>query len=212
MAGFHYFGFNRGLPQIQFLKIRARTHDGIGVAEFDSTLLDRRRSPRFNCGGRAKIYCLPFDGNAIFSGTLRNLSSGGICLAMGPPFEPGSLMEVVVQVSTASFRAAAVVRGQRDPSATSLEFVQISAGAKDVLEDVLVRLARLQALNRRLRSQRMDAETERVLAESQRSRVWAGAGRSANAEVHRETKSSNLPIEREIAEILPELLEIDLFG
>jgi hypothetical protein len=138
------------------------------VDERDRVENERRRSPRFNCGGRAKIYCLPFDGDAIFLGTLRNLSSGGICLAMGPLFEPGSPMEVVVKVNSTSFRAGAVVRAQRGPSATSLEFVQISAGAKDVLEDVLFRLAKVQELNRRLRESRLDEETERMLAEQGR--------------------------------------------
>ena len=173
---------------------------------------ERRKSPRFNVGGSAKIYCLPFDGDAIFLGALRNLSSGGICLAMGPPFEPGALMEVVVQVNTASFRAAAVVRAQRDPSATSLEFVQISTGAKGVLADVLGRLAKMQELNRRLRASRLDADTERMLAEQGKYRVVRFGGESRLAVEADPALAGEPEITRESKVVEPRLIEIDLFG
>jgi len=182
------------------------------VADLDSTVGERRRSPRFNCAGRAKIYCLPFDGKEI-SGTLRNLSSGGICLEMTPAVEPGARMEVLVRVNAASFRAAALVRGQRDLSGTCLEFVQISAGAQDVLADLLARLAKMQALNRRLRESRLDKDTERMLAEEGKFRLAmvGEAGRSTAA-----PDSSVFADEPEITgecEIVePRVIEIDLFG
>ena len=205
------FVSQRRLPGT-ILKIRQLTHDGICVAEFDSTADDRRRSPRFNCGGRAKIYCLPFDGDAIFSGTLRNLSSGGICLALGPPFEPGSLLEVVVEVNSASFRAGAVVRAQRDPSATSLEFVQISARAKDVLEDVLVRLAKMQELNRRLRGSRIDATTERMLTKQGKHRV-VKFGEENRLAAEADTVLAEEPEKAGKSEVVEaRVIEIDLFG
>jgi PilZ domain len=186
-------------------------HDGICVAEIDSTVGERRRSPRFNCAGRAKIYCLPFDGKLI-SGTLRNLSSGGICLEMPPPGGPGARIEVLVRVNAASFRAAALVRGQRDHSGTCLEFVQISAGAKDVLEDLLVRLAKVQALNRRLRESRLDKDTERMLAEEGRFRL-VGLGGGDRSTMRADAASAD---EQEVAggcEIVePRLIEIDVFG
>ncbi|MFZ1919739.1 MAG: PilZ domain-containing protein [Terriglobales bacterium] len=187
-------------------------HDGICVAEFDSTAAERRRSPRFNCGGRAKIYCLPFDGTSL-SGTLRNLSLGGICLDMAAAVEPGARMEVLVRVSAASFRAGALVRGQRDSSGTSLEFVQISAGAKDVLADLLVRLATLRALNGRLRSSRLDEDTERLLMQEGKVRfaMVGKAGRSAvPADSFVFADEQETSGECEIVE--PRLIEIDLFG
>jgi len=181
------------------------------VAELDSTVSERRRSPRFNCGGRAKIYCLPFDGKAI-SGTLRNLSSGGICLEMSPAVEPGARMEVLVRVNAASFRAAAQVRGQRDVSGTCLEFVQISAGAKDVLADLLARLAKTQALSRRLREPRLDKDTERMLAEEGKFRL-VRVGRGDRPDVRADSvfgDEPEMPGECELVE--PRLIEIDLFG
>jgi hypothetical protein len=186
-------------------------HDGICVAELDYTVGERRRSPRFNCSGRAKIYCLPFDGKAI-SGTLRNLSLGGICLEMSPAVEPGARMEVLVRVNAASFRAAALVRGQRDISGTCLEFVQISAGAKDVLADLLAGLAKMQALNKRLRESRLDKDTERMLAKEGKFRVVRVGGRDmsvvrADSVFADEPEMSN---ECEIVE--PRPIEIDLFG
>jgi hypothetical protein len=181
------------------------------VAELDSTVGERRRSPRFNCGGRAQIYCLPFDGQAI-SGTLRNLSSGGICLEMSPAVEPGARMEVLVRVNAASFRAGALVRSQRDLSATCLEFVQISSRAKDVLADVLVRLAKMEELNRRLRETRLDADTERMLAEQGRFRV-VRFGHGDRWEVRANSDFADQPEMAGECEIVePRQIEIDLFG
>ncbi len=186
-------------------------HDGTGVAELDSTVAERRRSPRFNCGGRANIYCLPFDGTAV-AGTLRNLSLGGICLDMASAVEPGARMEVLVRVNAASFRAAALVRGQRDISGTCLEFVQISAGAKDVLGDVLVRLAKMQALNRRLRESQTDKDIERLLAEEGKFRLVRIGGGDASM-VRADSVVADEPGTAGECEIVePRLIEIDLFG
>jgi c-di-GMP-binding flagellar brake protein YcgR len=124
---------------------------------------DRRRSPRFTCAGRATIRCLPFDGKSV-SGTLRDLSAGGICLDVAQPVESGARTEIIVYANAASFRAAALVTGQR-ARGTSLQFLQISSRGQDVLADLLQQLARVQALNRKLRSARIDEETEQILTE-----------------------------------------------
>ena len=80
-----------------------------------------------------------------------------------------------MHVNASSFRAAALVKAQKDVSSTSLEFVQISAGGKDVLEDLLERLAKVQALNRKLRSSRIDEDTRRMLADKRNSASWGSA-------------------------------------
>jgi PilZ domain len=188
------------------------------VSESDPEAAERRRSPRFNCRGRAAIYCLPFDGRSI-PAKLRNLSVGGICLDLAQPVEAGARAEVLVQVNAASFRAAALVKGQRERSATCLQFVQISAGGRDVLADVIARLARLQALNRKLRADRMDADTERELAEQAGFRLVRAGGvgmpsLGAGDGMGRESALVAVEpecVEGEIAGTRMTLIDIDLF-
>lgn len=171
---------------------------------------ERRRSPRFACGGRATIQCLPFEGVPI-SGVLRDLSVGGICLEVAEPVEPGARTEVVVSVNAASFRAAALVTGPRAQSGTCLQFLKMSAGGKDVLADMLDRLAKLQALNRKLRASHMDAETARMLKQSGRFplEVMRRDGGVTSA------RGSSVLIEEaesEIFEMDSPLIRIDFFG
>jgi hypothetical protein len=172
---------------------------------------ERRRSPRFHCGGQVKVYCRPFDGKSI-SGTLRNLSLGGVCLEIARPVEPGARAEVVVQMNAASFRAAALVKEQKEVGSTSLEFLQIGGVAKDVLADLLTQLAQMQWLNRRLRSPRMEADIKRMLM---RRAVGVGGGKSKA--VIAVASGGLMPSEVGGAAVIePELevegFEIDLFG
>lgn len=189
------------------------------MPQSDLKASERRRSPRFTCGGRAAIYCLPYDGRSI-PGTLRNLSEGGICLDLAQPVEPGARTEIVVRVNAASFRAAALVKGQRQPSSTCMQFVEISTGGRDALADVLDRLARLQTLNRKLRADRMDAETERALAEEAGFRLVTTRGAGMSNWIARHGAEGQSPLvrgepeeimEREIAGARVELIDIDLF-
>ncbi len=140
------------------------------------------------------------------------MSSGGICLEMTPAVEPGARMEVLVRVNAASFRAAALVRGQRDLSGTCLEFVQISAGAQDVLADLLARLAKMQALNRRLRASRLDKDAERMLAEEGKFRLVRVGGRDLSVERADSGFADEPEMAGECEIVEPRLVEIDLFG
>jgi hypothetical protein len=188
------------------------------VTNLDPKGEERRRSPRFNCGGCATINRVPFDGTSI-SATLRNVSVGGVCLDMAKPVDPGVRTELVLRVNATSFRAAALVKEQRDLSSTSLEFVQISAGGKDVLEDLLERLAKLQALNRKLRSSRIDEDTRRMLTEKKKFevlKIGSGSrliGSMIDQEMETPVLAGNTPIEseHEMVETQPEMIEIDLF-
>lgn len=188
----------------------------MSVTNLDPKGEERRRSPRFSCGGCATIYRVPFDGISI-SATLRNLSVGGICLDLAKPVNPGTRTEVVLHVNASSFRAAALVKAQKDVSSTSLEFVQISAGGKDVLEDLLERLAKVQALNRKLRSSRIDEDTRRMLADRKKfSLVGIGdAARLVGIGTDQEDETPIPDAEIESAQenigTRPELIQIDLF-
>jgi hypothetical protein len=128
---------------------------------------ERRRTPRFNCGGNAKIACLPSSG-IILLGAIRDLSLGGCCIDTALPIECGKRAELAVQVNGSSFRALAEVRTIRGRSEAGIEFVRLSAGGRDMLAELIEELARFQALSKKLKSARceMDAGTfSRELAE-----------------------------------------------
>jgi PilZ domain len=182
---------------------------------------ERRRGPRFSVGGRATIYCLPFEGRAI-TGTLRNLSAGGVCLDIGHALELGARTELLVSVNAASFRAAALVKGQTELSSACLQFVQISEGGRGVLEDLIERFTKLRMLNRKLRSTEIDEETERRLLDKRRFRMVAvGEGNGSTGAAVDARMESEFPrcdgereiaIDREIIQLKPGLIQIDLFG
>jgi hypothetical protein len=88
---------------------------------------ERRRTPRFNCGGHAKISFLPSDG-IFLPGKIRDLSLGGCCLDTNLPIEFGSRAEVLVRVNAASFRAVGIVKALRSDSVAGIEFVRLSTG------------------------------------------------------------------------------------
>ena len=178
---------------------------------------ERRRSPRFSCGGRAAIYCLPYNGVAI-AGTLRNLSEGGICLNLPHALEEGMRTEVLVKVSTLSFRAAALVKGAKDSSTTSLEFLELSTGGKDALDEALQDLVRFHALTQKLRADRIDPETARALAEEPEFRLL----KVRNSRLLTEADDTQLAtalvasrpdeVRRAMVRVQTELASMDLFG
>ncbi|MGA7293918.1 MAG: PilZ domain-containing protein [Terriglobales bacterium] len=112
---------------------------------------ERRRSPRFNCGGYVEINWLPSDGIYI-PGKVRDLSREGCCIDTNVPIDPSMRAEIVVRVKTNSFRALGEVREVRGGSAAGIEFVRLSAGGKGLLEDLVGELARIQAAIDRLKS------------------------------------------------------------
>ena len=104
---------------------------------------ERRRSPRFTCGGHARIVSLPCNGVSL-SGKIHNLSLGGCCIETAQPLRPGTLVEVIVQVNTSSFRALGRVKDSRDRSGAALEFLQLSAGGREMLRELVAQLAGLR--------------------------------------------------------------------
>jgi PilZ domain len=123
---------------------------------------ERRRSTRFSCGGQAKVTQLPSNGIFI-PGTLRDLSLHGCCLDTSLPVDNGMRAEILLRVNTASFRAVGEVKGVRRGTSAGVEFVQLSAGGKDLLAELVEELERLQALMLKLKSARreMDAASFR---------------------------------------------------
>ena len=118
---------------------------------------DRRRSPRFSCGGLAKIVCLPSDG-VYLAGKVRDLSLNGCGIETVSPFECGARAEILVQVSDVSFRAIGQVKAVRGPGGIGMEFIQISAGGQDMLAELLRELARQQATATTLRAARRESD------------------------------------------------------
>ncbi len=133
---------------------------------------DRRRSPRFICGGRAQINCLPSTG-ILLPGTIRDLSIHGCCVDTALPIECGVRAEIVVRVNAASFRAVGEVRAIRGSSGTGVEFVHLSAAGKDMLEGLVSDLARLQALMNKLKTARREMDEESLRKELEYGRRHA---------------------------------------
>ena len=120
---------------------------------------DRRRSPRFSCGGRAEINCLPSTG-IILPGTIRDLSLHGCWVETALPIDCGARAEIVLRVNSASFRALGTVRAIRGRSGAGVEFAHLSAGGKDMLACLVTDLAKLQALMQKLKSDRREMDAE----------------------------------------------------
>jgi PilZ domain len=132
---------------------------------------DRRRSPRFSCGGHASVSRLPSNG-IFLTGNIRDLSLGGCCVDTTLPIDCGVRAEIVVRVNAASFRAVGEVRAIRGRSGACIEFVQLSTGGKDMLANLVTELARLQAVMDKLRSTReIDPESFRRQLEDRRLRA-----------------------------------------
>ena len=125
---------------------------------------ERRRMPRFECGGDAKIICLPSEG-LILPAQLRDLSLGGCCLEASSRLDRGSRTEVVLRVNKAIFRALSQVRAIRGQWQLGLEFLQLSLAGQQELREVVERLARLQEHMQRIAAARREEQREWLLRE-----------------------------------------------
>ncbi len=177
---------------------------------------ERRRAPRFVCAGEAKINPLPSDG-ALVSGKLRNLSMGGICVETSHPIDLGTRTEILLNVNAVTFRTLALVRSISDGFRTSMEFVQMSAGSRDILADVLEHMARVQKVMRKIRLAPLEKKAELA-------RELEAVGVHANM-ANRALSLRTIPVlggdpadsgndapEKTIAESEPLVIKVDLFG
>jgi PilZ domain-containing protein len=128
---------------------------------------DRRRSPRFSCGGEAKIVCLPSDGIS-FAGRVRDLSLGGCWIETVSPISCGVRAEILLRTNTSAFRAVGQVKAVRERRGICLQFERLSAGGQKMLTQLVAELARLQAMTSALRCARQEKDTEFSSASPQR--------------------------------------------
>jgi|SRR5579862_5532304 hypothetical protein len=113
-------------------------HDSLGLS------CDRRRVPRYSCGGMAQISSLPLYGS-LLTVKVRDLGLGGCCIECAeniPLLDLGTRAEIVVNVNSWFFRARAHVKSIRGLSGISMEFTRMSAGASSMLADLIADLHR----------------------------------------------------------------------
>jgi hypothetical protein len=106
--------------------------------------IDRRRIPRYFCGGLAQITCLP-SYDSLVRGRIRDLGLGGCCIECTetvPRLDLGDRTEILVEVNSWFFRAMANVRAIRGRAGLSMEFTRMSAGGSGVLADLIADLER----------------------------------------------------------------------
>jgi hypothetical protein len=191
---------------------------------------DRRRSVRFVCGGHAKISLLPSEGMVI-PGKIRDLSLHGCCVDSTLPIDFGTRAEIVVRVNAASFRAVSEVKAIRGRSVAGLEFVQLSAGGKELLADLVTDLARLQAIMTKLKSVRREmgaVSFRKQIEEGKRQAAMLSerfpfvgtilqlesseAGLKENSAKSSEPEQSRSASQNPTVEAQPLVITVDLFG
>lgn len=134
--------FSPGRPEVAFTGITVQDLAQPGLLAEGH---DRRRNPRYLCGGHAQLTLVPSNG-AVLVGRLRNLGLGGCFVEVGSPLEVGTRTEVLVRANMLCFRAMSLVRAVRKCSGLGLEFIRLSAGGHSALSELIVDLRRLQAL------------------------------------------------------------------
>jgi hypothetical protein len=133
---------------------------------------DRRRSPRFSCGGQAQISRLPSNG-IFLPGKIRDLSVGGCCIDISPQIDCGVRTEIVVRVNAASFRAVGEVKAKRGQSGACIEFLQLSQSGQDKLAELLAELEQIQKLVNKLKGAHRDMDPEAFRRELEDGRLEA---------------------------------------
>ena len=86
----------------------------------------------------------------------------------------GTCAEIVLRVNSGVFRAIGQVREVRGQSGVGMEFLRLSAGGLDMLQDVIRELARLQAHMDRIKSAREEEQKELLMREIKREGLVRG--------------------------------------
>ena len=103
---------------------------------------ERRRAMRYLCGGPAKLTILPWMGS-LLCGRLGNLGLGGCFIQEINPLACGTRTELVLRVNALSLRAVGLVRNI-GRNGLGIEFVQMSAGARCSLEELIEELKNIR--------------------------------------------------------------------
>jgi hypothetical protein len=178
---------------------------------------ERRRTPRFNCDGHAKISLLPSDG-IFLPGKIRDLSLSGCLLDTKLPVEAGRRAEVVVRINAASFRAVGIVRALRGDSVAGIEFVRLSTGGRELLADLVGELARLRAVIDNLMSARRDMDAKVFLRQMEAGKLHAALFATRypflttplSAQISELEESAPAP--KKVMVDTPKVIPVDLFG
>jgi hypothetical protein len=179
---------------------------------------ERRRAPRFNCGGYVELNWLPSNGIYV-PGKVRDLSLHGCCIDTKAVIECGMRAEIVVRVKTDSFRAVGEVKRIRDGSGAGIEFLRLSAGGRGLLDDLLGELARLQAAIDKLKASGNKLDPELFRSEQNYRRLQAEMLRTRFPFLETSAPDESLEPEqsasadkRLIVEKKPLVITVDLFG
>ncbi|MGA3105916.1 MAG: PilZ domain-containing protein [Terriglobales bacterium] len=179
---------------------------------------ERRRSPRFSCGGYVEINWLPSKGIYV-PGKVRNLSLEGCCIDTKLPGDGFTRAEIVVRTKTNSFRAIGEVRTIHSDFVAGLEFVRLSAGGKGLLKDLMADLGKVQAAIDKLKSGGEVLDPELLLQELKYRKLRAEMLRTRFPfleQLHSESISEppQTPCNQSprVAEEPPLVIPIDLFG
>jgi len=170
--------------------------------EFPTEVEDRRRSPRVNCAGLAKIISLPSDGLTGPAKVL-NLSLGGCGIETDFPLKSGTRAEILLQVNGSSFRATCQVRALRAPHGIGLEFVHLSTLGQDMLKELIRELARQRAIASTLRMGRRKTDPKqwnaaRTALFNANLPVIGSAGNSQDGEANSLLDRVSLILDREL--------------
>jgi hypothetical protein len=136
-----------------------------------------------------------------------------------------------VRVNAASFRAVSEVKAIRGRSVAGLEFVQLSAGGKELLADLVTDLARLQAIMTKLKSVRREmgaVSFRKQIEEGKRQATMLSerfpfvgtilqlesseAGLKENSAKSSEPEQSRSASQNPTVEAQPLVITVDLFG
>ena len=98
---------------------------------------ERRRGRRFNCDGLVEVNRIPSTGKR--EGKLKDLSQHGCHIETDRPFPAPSYVEVMIRIDGMRLRLTGTVRSSRK-TGMGIEFDQISASGKHLLQDFIVEL------------------------------------------------------------------------
>jgi hypothetical protein len=204
------------------LKISSQTNDVRSMVEHPAKGKEqpdeRRRSPRFSCGGYVEITWLPSSGIYV-PGKIRDLSLEGCCVDTELPVDGCTRAEIIVRTKSNSFRAIGEVRTIRSGLGAGLEFVRLSAGGKGLLKDLMADLAKVQAAIDKLKSGSIESDAELLLQELKYRKLRAEMLRTRfpfleqlqPEPIAQPAQTPSNPPPR-IAEESPLVIPIDLFG
>jgi hypothetical protein len=130
----------------------------------------------------------------------------------------GTRAEIVLRLKSGVFRAVSEVREARGQSGVGMEFLRLSAGGLEMLQELIRELARLQAHMDRIKSARKEEQKELLMLELKRERLLGSLvhgripviGTMPSEEECKPPSSDSPRAERALAD-LDEFVPLDIF-